>query len=216
MKLINTDGMAFIGPGSEWFWTALSGIVLAVTFIAIYRQLRLQTSASAIEQIGSYDREWTSERMTHFKLDVLHALGGPAGPTAIPLGAASTLGNFWEKIATLTRAGHIDRKLLWDANGNDVRLWWVSLRPWAEAQRTQLGDLTVLENFEWLAGVMADMDRRAGHETLSEDWISTSRDVRIAATLERLRVEQSLRTLIVASPVAVPAASPTTDIAPQS
>ncbi len=20
MKLINTDGMAFIGPGSEWFW----------------------------------------------------------------------------------------------------------------------------------------------------------------------------------------------------
>jgi hypothetical protein len=38
MKLINTDGMALIGPGSEWFWTAVSGIVLAVTFIAIYRQ----------------------------------------------------------------------------------------------------------------------------------------------------------------------------------
>jgi hypothetical protein len=35
VKLINTDGMAFIGPGSEWFWTALSGLVLAVTFIAI-------------------------------------------------------------------------------------------------------------------------------------------------------------------------------------
>ena len=31
MKLINTDGMAFIGPGSEWFWTAVSGIVLVVT-----------------------------------------------------------------------------------------------------------------------------------------------------------------------------------------
>lgn len=42
MKLINTDGMAFIRPGSEWFWTALSGIVLAVTFPATYRQLRLQ------------------------------------------------------------------------------------------------------------------------------------------------------------------------------
>lgn len=22
MQLINTDGMAFVGPGSEWFWTA--------------------------------------------------------------------------------------------------------------------------------------------------------------------------------------------------
>jgi hypothetical protein len=22
MTLINTDGLSFIGPGSEWFWTA--------------------------------------------------------------------------------------------------------------------------------------------------------------------------------------------------
>jgi hypothetical protein len=42
MKFINTDGMTFIGPGSEWFWTAVSGLMLAVTFIAIYRQFRLQ------------------------------------------------------------------------------------------------------------------------------------------------------------------------------
>lgn len=42
MKFINTDGMTFIGPGSEWFWTAISGLVLAGTFIAIYRQFRLQ------------------------------------------------------------------------------------------------------------------------------------------------------------------------------
>jgi len=35
MKLINTDGLAFIGPGSEWYWTAMSGLVLAVTFFAI-------------------------------------------------------------------------------------------------------------------------------------------------------------------------------------
>lgn len=28
MKLINTDGMALIGPGSEWFWTAVSWIIL--------------------------------------------------------------------------------------------------------------------------------------------------------------------------------------------
>jgi hypothetical protein len=42
VKLINTDGMAFIGPGSEWFWTALQFIALAITFYAIYRQLRAQ------------------------------------------------------------------------------------------------------------------------------------------------------------------------------
>lgn len=42
MELINTDGMAFIGPGSEWFWTALQFAALAITFFAIYRQLRAQ------------------------------------------------------------------------------------------------------------------------------------------------------------------------------
>jgi hypothetical protein len=42
VKFLNTNGMAFVGPGSEWFWTAVSGLVLAGTFIAIYRQLRLQ------------------------------------------------------------------------------------------------------------------------------------------------------------------------------
>lgn len=48
MNFINTDGMAFIGPGSEWLWTTVSGIVLAVTFVAINRQLRLQASQRAI------------------------------------------------------------------------------------------------------------------------------------------------------------------------
>ena len=42
MKVINTDGLAFIGPGSEWFWTALQFAALAITFLAIYRQLRAQ------------------------------------------------------------------------------------------------------------------------------------------------------------------------------
>lgn len=42
MTFINTNGMAFIGPGSEWFWTALQFLALAITFYAIYRQLRGQ------------------------------------------------------------------------------------------------------------------------------------------------------------------------------
>ncbi len=42
MTLINTDGMVLIGPGSEWLWAALTGLVLAGTGVAIYRQLRVQ------------------------------------------------------------------------------------------------------------------------------------------------------------------------------
>jgi hypothetical protein len=42
VTLINTDGLALIGPGSEWFWTALQFTALAITFYAIYRQLQAQ------------------------------------------------------------------------------------------------------------------------------------------------------------------------------
>jgi hypothetical protein len=50
VKLINTDGMAFIGPGSEWFWTALSGIVLAITFIAIDERIAQNRDLIRLEQ----------------------------------------------------------------------------------------------------------------------------------------------------------------------
>lgn len=42
MTLVNTDGLVLLGPGSEWLWAAVSGLVLAGTGIAIYRQLRVQ------------------------------------------------------------------------------------------------------------------------------------------------------------------------------
>jgi hypothetical protein len=39
---IETDGIAFVGPGSEWFWIALQFVALATTFYAIYRQMQTQ------------------------------------------------------------------------------------------------------------------------------------------------------------------------------
>jgi hypothetical protein len=42
VMLINTEGLALFGPGSEWFWTALQFSALAITFYAIYRQLQAQ------------------------------------------------------------------------------------------------------------------------------------------------------------------------------
>jgi hypothetical protein len=42
VSLVDTDGIVILGPGSEWFWMALTGLVLAGTGVAIYRQLRVQ------------------------------------------------------------------------------------------------------------------------------------------------------------------------------
>jgi hypothetical protein len=212
VKFINTDGMAFIGPGSEWFWTALSGIVLAVTFLAIYRQLRLQRSQAANEQIHSFVREWKSERLLSYRLDILVALQGGAAPADAPSAAAGMLCDYWEAIATLARAGHLDLWLLWNNDGNQCLLWWGLLRPYARATREGMQDRTVYENFEWLAGEMQTLDRRAGVGAVyDEAHIAPQLDGMVATLRERLRFERSLRTVYLTSredaPVSAPAAA---------
>ena len=84
MKLINTDGMSFIGPGSEWFWTGISGIVLAVTFVAIWRQLSLQRSASGYAQVTDLSRQDRAEPMLRVKVQIYQALHEGCPPAEVP------------------------------------------------------------------------------------------------------------------------------------
>jgi len=211
VKLINTDGMAFVGPGSEWFWTAISGIVLAVTFIAIYRQLRLQRSQGAVEQIDAFTREWNSERLLSYRLNLLVALRDGADPAHVPDAVAVTLSNYWEAIGTLARAGHLDRRLLWDNHGNSCQLWWGYLGPYCRATRARMEDPAMYANFEWLGLEMDSMDRGAGTGvTYNAAVLTALLDGGVNNTRERLRIEQSLRTVLMASPEAMPAAPPAT------
>ncbi len=204
MKLINTDGMAFIGPGSEWFWTAVSGLVLAVTFLAIYRQLRLQRSLAAIEQIDAVMRDFFSERMLRHQLDVLLALRAGVDLAHIPTGSAAAVANYFEKLGTLARKGHIDPRLL-EGMGQIGQAWWATLAPWIRRTHSEMGVSTTEDAFEWLAGQFAEMNRRAGATMVfDETYLQGSLARRLAITQDMIRVEQSLRTVILASPEAVP------------
>ena len=200
VKLINTDGMAFIGPGSEWFWTALSGLILAVTFIAIYRQLRLQASANAFAQMDAILREFDSERMNRYKLDVFLAMRDGTDRANLPEGAAATIMDFWEKVGNLVRSGHVDRALLYEQSSIDCQRWWATLSPVVLAIRERTGQPKMGEWFEWLAGVFAAGDRRAGSNFVLDDTLLTaSLDHAIAQYRDDLRVWESLRTVIVKS-----------------
>jgi hypothetical protein len=213
VKLINTDGMAFIGPGSEWFWTALSGIVLAVTFLAIYRQLRLQRSLAAIEQIDAVMRDFFSERMLRHQLDVLLAQRAGVDPTELPAGAAAAIVNYFEKLGMLARKGHIDRRLL-EPMGPICQTWWATLAPLIRRTHVEMGVSTTSDGFGWLAGQLAGMHRRAGVTVTFDDaYVRGSLDRRLGYVQGMLRVEQSLRTVIIASPETAPPAPPATPAA---
>jgi hypothetical protein len=198
VKFINTDGMAFIGPGSEWFWTAISGLVLAVTFFMIYRQLSIARSANAFEQLNRIVSDWASERAERHTLDIYLALREGVNPEQVPYGAASFVADFWESVGLLVRAGHVDRRLVYEYMGNSVRWWWAALGPWTRRSRIERGDPKNGENHEWLAGVMAEMDKKAAVSlTYDEAYLASSLDRRIENERDRLRVAEELRAVIV-------------------
>jgi hypothetical protein len=198
VKFINTDGMAFIGPGSEWFWTAVSGIILVVTFIAIYRQLRLQANASAIEELEAFDREANSERANRYALAILVALRDGTDPADIPEAAYGYTFDSLERFAILYRTGRRNVKLLAQRNTLAAQGWWAMLAPRIRRGRDTFGDPGIGANLEWLAGVMAEADRRAGVKAFTPASISGLINGWIAETSEKIRVEQALRTVILA------------------
>lgn len=199
MKFINTDGLVFIGTGSEWFWTALSGMILVVTFLAIYRQLRMQGHATAIEQLESWNRKGDSERFKRYTLDILVALRDGTDPADLPEGAAQHIERFWEEFATLVRTGHRNPKLLWQHDSYAAQVWWAILAPRVLRGRAESGNASYMEDLEWLAGVMAEMDRRAGTPAFTSAWMARGMDRAITSAQEQIRVEQALRSVIVVS-----------------
>jgi len=197
VTLINTDGMSFIGPGSEWFWTALGVIIAAVTLIGIYRQLRLQLGAGAIEQMETINKEFQSEQMSRARLAVLLALRDGADPGSLPP-VANDIANFWERVGHLVKAGHVDRVLVNQYFDASIRVWWGWLARATHAVRERDADPALYENFEWLAGLMAEMDRKAGKSaTFDEANRASLIPLYIERNREVIRIAEESRAVLV-------------------
>ena len=206
MKFINTDGMAFIGPGSEWFWTAVSGIVLAVTFYAIYRQLRLQRSQAAIEQVGRIEAEYDSERLSRFHLEILLALRDGVDPANIPMNAAFEIANFWEGVGSLARHGHLDLQLLLES-GSVVACQSdsVLLAPLLTKIRRERESPALGEHFDWLVGKAEAWARQAGLRLDDATQQAARLEERIANFEAAIRTEEALRAVTMVFPSVAPA-----------
>ena len=220
MTLINTNGMAFIGPGSEWFWAALQFTALAITFIAIYRQLRIARSQRAVEQVAALHRQFEDERMYRHQLAILVAV---RDKLEIPIGSATIVGNYFEGLGSLSRSGHHDIKLLWSLYTLITLRWWTVLEPFVRVRRAEQENAFFFSDFEWLVGVFIRMNRRH-NEAESIDLAKWLASGSIEGLQDRIRIEQALRSVVIASsdsldivqsaaaaPATVPPPSPTAE-----
>lgn len=193
MEFINWSGAVF-GPGSEWLWSFAQFVVVTVTLVAIYRQLRLQASERAIDQITEFRRESYSEFLLRYQLDVMIAQRDHDDPADIPEAAVLNIGDYWGSYATLARGGHRDLRLVWLGDSTTPQVVWLLLEPWIRRARAErLAAVPTYEDLEWFAGEMARMDREGGRPAITAETIVTERDRWIALNEDEIRHLEALR-----------------------
>ncbi len=192
MKLVNTDELVLIGPGSEWFWAAVSGIAVVITFFAIYRQLRLQRSAGAMEQASALWHEWLSEEMARHRVAILLALRDGDDPAKIPPAAQRYVGSFWDRIGYAVRSGHMDARLVYETF-YDVGIWWRWLAPACLAVRRAVNDPGIGQHYEWLAQLIDNFDRERGAAPRDSADLAQLIPTHIEFNLEAIRTFEETR-----------------------
>jgi hypothetical protein len=200
VNLVNTDGMAVIGPGSEWLWTMVSAIALVVTLVVLYRELVLRRADASIEQVKAFAREWDSERMLRHQLEILLALKAGTDHAKLPQASARVLGNYWENLGDLTRKGHLKPE---NIDANHCRAWWATLQPSLKTLE-QSWQIVMYEQFEWLDGKMAELHQPWSASGFDRARLDVQLDARIVRTQDAIRIEQALRTVVITSPDSAP------------
>jgi hypothetical protein len=157
--LINTAGLVLVGPGSEWFWSMAQFFAVVITLLGIYRQLKAQGAANALEKMKFIEDRWDSDWMSHVRL--LSALSVKYDNPPKGLGPAMVeLANFWETLAGLVEDGHIRLSDVagW---GRSCQMWWALMKPAIEAERT-VQQAPIYESWEGLERLMRAHDANRG------------------------------------------------------
>ena len=197
--MVNTEGLTLFGAGSEWFWSMLQFVIVAVTLAGIYVQLRQARAANAFAQANAMKQEWEGEQLQRRRLAIWIALRD-GGPDTDLSGLAIPIGNFWDNIGGLVRAGHVELAVACAFLGGASPLWWSLLEPAVRTSQAEFGH-GVYENFEWFAAESDRYMRERGAsqaEAFDRRRLIATIPKRIAELQGRLAEMEAMRTVTLA------------------
>jgi hypothetical protein len=207
VRLVDLDDFVLLGPGSEWFWIMAQFAALAVTGLAILRQLRAQRSAAVFDQMSAWSREFDGPRMTRHKLALMLAIDVRNPDSGLPR-ANDEVPDFFERVGYLISRGHVNVEDFWSDSRMVVAFYWGILAPYIERERATSADPTVYRWFEWLELEFRKLDERRLGRSRSFDPATRASAIaeRIAVLAARMeRDRETWRPLSAADELAVPA-----------
>jgi hypothetical protein len=152
--------LIFFGSGSEWFWSMVSGLLVAVTFIVIYRQLRAQAAANAFQRIETVNGRWTSSEVVLARLEVALALRD--GTLDADDTRVDVILVFFELLRDLHREGYLTDAEIARTFGSTVLVWQRLLKPVVEEHRAEESDPEMWSGTDELVATVVGFDRRRG------------------------------------------------------
>lgn len=181
--------MVIFGPGSEWFWAMAQFLLVAATLLGLYRQIRQQNAANALQRMDSLQGEWNSPRMIYARLAVAiwrkHATSPrPDVEAQVPL---AWLCNFFENLSDLYLEGYLTWTEIENTWGNPLVFWWAALEDTVKGERSHTS--VAYGGFELLAKrALTAAAKRGDDWSVEPDDIPGLLDIQIARNRTRLRL----------------------------
>ena len=187
VNLINWDGLAILGPGSEWFWSMAQFVAVAATLAAIYKQLRVQRASSLYDQSAAWTRDWNNEHLSLSRVACLLDLVGRPVDSGLPPTAVEP-GEYFERLGYLVAQGHLRSADVWHDMRGSVGRWWKLMAPYVSRDRTTYAHRALYEWFEKLELELRRLDRKMIGRELEFDVSDEALRKSIDESISRLRL----------------------------
>jgi len=203
VDIVNLEGSAIFGPGSEWFWAMASFVVVVISLVGIYRQLRAQGSANAVQRIEALQGVYDSERMAYSRLALALDLRYEERSLRTYEKARPLL-DFFANLGELFEAGYLSVAEISNSWGRAIQIWGALLAPTVEHQR-ELEGVPDLYDLSRLVTALHEFEAKRGTPRLRLDQpkLSELLDYAIETNTAMLRLEQEWKSGVI--PTAPPA-----------
>jgi hypothetical protein len=138
---------AVFGEHSEWFWVMMQTIVILVSLIFIYRQVRLQRYSNLLQMLIKMRETWDSPQMIRHRQTTCQ--NHRTGSKKIDAAEGQVLG-FFEEMGLLLRKGVLEEEFVWGTHSYFIEHYWSMLQNNIKEYRLATEDSSWFEELETL------------------------------------------------------------------
>jgi hypothetical protein len=136
------------GSGSEWFWTMAQAIIVGITLLFIYFQLKAQHSKNMLDTIAVFDDRWNSKEMRNSRKKLCQKYTQNDFAHFYDLEGHAL--DFFEQMGLYLKKGVYNRDVIWEFYSYYIIYYWRIAQNLIEQYRKDERDNTYYVWFEYL------------------------------------------------------------------